>query len=140
MAVQRNFRVAKVAQRHAIRSRVYIGNTPVCTDASVKFSHAPKRAEEVRAFVARSGAARRTNTRDARTHGKMTGQDVFELDSTRKYFTRANTRRDGSRRVSSCSLAARAARTPREFSSSFRYVIHQMSKRFRARGHSAVRV
>lgn len=118
-SVQRNFGVAKVAQRHAIWPRVYTSNTRVCIGERERkvFARVQTR---LRLSAARKYARPRTTR-------KMTGHDVFELDSTRKYFTRANTRRDGSYRFL---LLPRG--TARGFSSSFRYVIHQTSKRFRA--------
>lgn len=80
--------------------------------------------------------------RAACTTRKMTGRRwcraVFELGSTRKYFTPANTRRDGSYRNLFLSLSFTRALVrpparsePRGFSSSSRYVIRQTSKRFR---------
>lgn len=96
-------------------------------------SHAPKRAEE-RAFGIARGAQIRTMLYHTENDRPTC---VFEHDSTRKYFTRANTRRDGSYRiVSSFSLffsLPLSSRAAREFSSSFRYVIRQTSKRFRVR-------
>lgn len=86
-AAQRNFGVAKVGRRHAICPRVCIGNARVCTG------------ERERKVFARAQTRRRARAFAAHKHArpcttwKMTGHNVFELDSTRKYFTRANTRR-----------------------------------------------
>lgn len=98
-------------------------------------SHAPKRAEE-RAFGIARGAQIRTMLYHTENDRPTC---VFEHDSTRKYFTRANTRRDGSYRIVSFPLSVfffslpLSSRAAREFSSSFRYVMRQTSKRFRVR-------
>lgn len=127
IAVQRNFRVAKVAQRHAICPRVYIGNT-VCAQTE-RERKVFARAQTRRWTRLQLGAAHKYAA--ACTTREMTGQDVFELDSTRANILRGQTLVATDRIVSSCSLAALARE--RRFSSSFRYVIHQTSKRFRTR-------
>lgn len=77
---------------------MYIDNTRVCTSERERkaYARAFARAETCRRTRLRH-SARRTNTHDVVPHGKWQA-DVFELDSTRKYFTRVNTRRDGSYR------------------------------------------
>lgn len=112
---------------------VYISNTRVCTgerkSLRVALSHAPKRAEE-RAF----GIARRTNTRDV--HHTENDRPTCLSSTLRANILRGQTLATTDRIVSSFSLSlSRSLSGPaRGFSSLFRYVIRQMSERFRVGG------
>jgi len=101
--MQRNFGVAKVAQRHAIYPRVYIGNTRVCTGEHERKVFA--RAQTRRGTRLRLSAAHKYARR--LPHGKW--QDTTCLSSTlRANILRGQTLAATDRIVSSYSLAARA--------------------------------